>query len=657
MRLLKLEMENFGPYFGHHEVDLRVGAGTPVILIHGENGRGKSSLYSAISWCLYQTTLDRRGRSRPTYSLMSYDALDQGANFMGVTLEFESGGLNYRLERHAEATTRPRTDSGLSVTALLRRDGHFVPAADVRRVIADVLHPDISRFFLFDGEMLAQYERLVDEPGKDSHLVRESIERILGVPALQLMWDDLGVLRATVERQQVAAMRASKRNEALVEQIQKAEDELSSLNEDLERFEGVLQIAEEAQSSVSAKLEQYVDVRSDAKQIAELQERRTEEGRRIGSALESLRHALSEGWWVSTTWRIGERLGQLQEEVVEAHEHVRSDVERRLAAEQVAASLAEGRCTVCGQLLSAVARTTLQGKGAGAQEPGPGQRDADDRVEDAIWEQGKLRPFDRPDLVQRVVQSELEWRQARLRHRSLGTDIEAIQRRLRESPLADIGSLERELESVSATVRSVREELDQRRVERDRSAKRLQDLRRDIQKTAGANPRIAAQFGVYSALQTTFEKALSEFRHRVKRRVELVASEIFTRLSTETEYAELRINDQYGLQIVGPQGRVIPEISAGYAQIVALSLVGALNRCATREGPVVMDSPLGRLDAGHRDRVLRYVPSMGDQVVLLVQSREFDRDRDLPSLGSTVSREYVIRRAGLTASEIVPQEG
>jgi hypothetical protein len=43
----------------------------------------------------------------------------------------------------------------------------------------------------------------------------------------------------------------------------------------------------------------------------------------------------------------------------------------------------------------------------------------------------------------------------------------------------------------------------------------------------------------------------------------------------------------------------LPIVSAGSEQIVALSLIGALNRCATREGPVVMDTPFGRLDRRH----------------------------------------------------------
>ena len=48
MIIEKLTMFNFGPFFGEHSLELSVSSSAPVILVYGENMRGKTSLQNAI---------------------------------------------------------------------------------------------------------------------------------------------------------------------------------------------------------------------------------------------------------------------------------------------------------------------------------------------------------------------------------------------------------------------------------------------------------------------------------------------------------------------------------------------------------------------------------------------------------------------------------
>jgi DNA sulfur modification protein DndD len=59
-----------------------------------------------------------------------------------------------------------------------------------------------------------------------------------------------------------------------------------------------------------------------------------------------------------------------------------------------------------------------------------------------------------------------------------------------------------------------------------------------------------------------------------------------------------------------------------------------------------MDTPFGRLDRRHRANILKFAPNFGAQVVLLVQSGELERDRDLNDLRQYIAHEYVIDRDG-----------
>jgi DNA sulfur modification protein DndD len=73
---------------------------------------------------------------------------------------------------------------------------------------------------------------------------------------------------------------------------------------------------------------------------------------------------------------------------------------------------------------------------------------------------------------------------------------------------------------------------------------------------------------------------------------------------------------------------------------VALALMGALQANAPLRGPIVMDTPFGRLDRRHTANILEALSSMADQVVLFVQEDEVDRTRVRELLGSSLKREY-----------------
>jgi DNA sulfur modification protein DndD len=66
-----------------------------------------------------------------------------------------------------------------------------------------------------------------------------------------------------------------------------------------------------------------------------------------------------------------------------------------------------------------------------------------------------------------------------------------------------------------------------------------------------------------------------------------------------------------------------------------------------------MDTPFGRLDPGHRANILRFVPTLGEQIVLLVHGGEIDRDRDLQHVAERIGGEYVIEHPSSARSQVL----
>ena len=134
-----------------------------------------------------------------------------------------------------------------------------------------------------------------------------------------------------------------------------------------------------------------------------------------------------------------------------------------------------------------------------------------------------------------------------------------------------------------------------------------------------------------------------QFTRRVREDLQDHATRIFKDLADEgtlTSLDHIAISNDYTLDVMGTYGKnILADISAGQRQIVSLAFITALIRVASGEGtfevPLFMDTPFGRLSGEHRDALLRKIPLMASQWVLLSTDTEMSSDevRVLQSTG------------------------
>src|SRR5690606_8228567 len=213
-----------------------------------------------------------------------------------------------------------------------------------------------------------------------------------------------------------------------------------------------------------------------------------------------------------------------------------------------------------------------------------------------------------------------------------GVDTAEIARKrvLRDSLLQEEARLERDVDDRTREIDKVKREL-------AIIAKSLDDLPQARAK------RSSAMVKVCMAVEKLFEESIERLRKKLKAEVAAKASEAFAHLTTQKSYSGLEINDNYGLTILDENGARVTVRSAGAEQIVALSLIDGLARTGRAAGPVVMDTPFGRLDLRHRDNILRYLPTTTGQLVLLVHDGEIRRESDLAPLASRIGAAYEIK--------------
>ena len=183
--------------------------------------------------------------------------------------------------------------------------------------------------------------------------------------------------------------------------------------------------------------------------------------------------------------------------------------------------------------------------------------------------------------------------------------------------------------------------------------KQIDDLARSINANPSArNTRSTLLANIYKGIETSFRLSIDALRERLKSEVERKATDAFLELTTQKDYSGLKINSNYGLTILDELGEAVPLRSAGAEQIVALSLIDGLSRTGRAAGPVVMDTPFGRLDPKHRANILNYLPKHASQLILLVHEGEINRTTDLSEIAHRIGAEYEIKEKSLRYSKI-----
>lgn len=641
MRFESVSLKNFGPYREIDGLDLSTEPESPVVVIHGENTLGKTSLFRALRWCLYGAPEAGKTPAESARNLGEYmnrPARADGETDMEVAISFSANGKQYNLTRSAivDGAGTPR------VTADLRIDATVMQPASIDAEIGRLLHPQISEFFLFDGELLRDfYDRLHSDRERD--LLRSSIESVLGIPALQLASRDIGIMRDDVMTRQAKAMKNQREAENAKRQLREIKSRQESLEKDRSDVTAALRKAELDLEDVRERIAAVDDLKADAREMEGL-EAQIKGGEAEERALrEEMRGLLVRGWLAPASFKLTGALLTVQAKNDAAQSKQTEIQAARDRVDLLQKQMRGGTCPRCEQELPPPDAATQQD------------------LTDAVAELQRLRDAagDGPDLArERRIQSLIDTRtidayrdkQAQInkvvstqydRNRRLGT----IKDRLKDNDAAAIrrlgneqDQLERAIESYKAHLRKLVESETKIGTEQNKLAGVLRRL-------GSGQPALAAETYFFEYVSDLVTRTIDRYQERTRANVELTATNMFMKLIRDPEgYEGITIGRDYRVDLVGKRGPSM-KTSEGGRQLIALSLIGALKRAAVRGGPVVLDSPLARLDLEHRENVLNsWVPELGSQAILLVQSGELTEDHARTIMGKRIGQAYRIHR-------------
>jgi len=644
------------PFKGHTSLTFPNDQDRNVMLVYGDNMRGKTSLLNGLRWAFYGNALGRHSRPILLLDLINKEAAAEGNWVMEACINFEADGHNYELRRRATKRAMVNTPSRTEDFEILRalsKDG--VPLGD-HQIDAEINRyapEQISRFFLFDGELLQEYESLLIDGSEQGKKIKDAIEQVLGVPTLIRGRDDAQTILKAAQKQQSADLQRIGGFEIQTQRQKGLQAQIEALESDLKQ----LQITLKSTRDERLVLEDFLDKTESVYQAkerlnaAEKAERDNAE-RQISLSFNRL-------GLVKDAWRelIRPAITNKRVEIYSQHDALTSQMLDRNTTEikisQLRAALNTATCQSCGQPLHQEQKE-IATKELSVLEDSLKNLNID--VTSMQLLSAQIQSLDKllkPSDATQIELIDRDLARLRIEQTKYDNEIELLTDLIKGQDTAEISRKRSLRDSLLKEETRIEEDIKRSQTAIDKDRNDLAIISRALENNPQARTaRSSKVVNISAALERVYTRSIDRLREDLKTKVETLASDAFKKLTTQSKYSGLRINSNYGLTILDERNQEVTIRSAGAEQIVALSLIDGLAHAGRSPGPVVMDTPFGRLDLKHRANILSYLPTTAKQLILFVHEGEVNKTTDLRQIAQKIGCVYEIKEVSPRHSKI-----
>jgi DNA sulfur modification protein DndD len=648
MILKRLTLHDFGTYAGEQSLDLRTDGNRNLILIGGKNGSGKSTFLEAIRLCFYGRFASRSTVRQDKYERYLLDRIHRDpstsvpSRFASVQIEFDYGDQD-GIRTYAAVRQWERTASGgVNERFDLSCDG--TPITDVdpthwQDFVQELIPIGVSDLFFFDGEKV----QLLAEDDTDRKTLSDAVRDLLGTDIIEKLNADLNIYRSR------AVQRATSEDHAATD--------LASLNNEAEilrtRRDLYKRETESADAIVAAlisdvqTLEQHLQEQGGA--YARNRGRLGERRRQIASRVSDLEGVIRDHAHGLLPIALAPKLlkSLLEQLTIEQDVRVGVVVDETLisAAKATLAQLRNIKMKRGGKSVSF--GTTPEFDAIATVIKKTHQRTFSDDasiLHDLSHEQEKQvrawahTALDSLPSILRTTTEELE---------VLYREQQKVERDLSRTPQDDV------LQPLIDQLNEARKRLADASVEAARRCAELEQVSVALNQAESNYLKAVNTLASTNLQRASLEKAarvqstLVEFKNAlVTKKIREVEDEVtrcFNLLSRKRINRSISINPTtYQVSVKDSHSRLVPksELSSGEKQIYAISILWALARVSGRPLPMIIDTPLARLDRDHRALLgQRYFPSASHQVIILSTDSEIDREF-IPLIERSIAQSY-----------------
>jgi DNA sulfur modification protein dndD len=612
MIIRRLILHNFGVYAGDNQFIFE--KNKPIVLIGGMNGRGKTTFLEAVLVALYGANsfafIESKYKSYPQYlrSFVNKSAADQKCS---VELEFEvfDGTTEQYLVKREWRSITKKTEETISVY----KDGSFNEflTNNWPLFIENILPSALSSFFFFDGEKIA--EMAVDNTNNQ---LKNAIRAMLGITVLDILGNDVvrNIKRISKDN---CGSETSEGVQQLREEKEKAIAELSKiekqivqattlLNEDNEKLE-------ELHHAYAVKGGNAVEEKQNIIQ------KRASLKAQLDSNEEEL-YSISADILPLTL--VSDLLGNIKLQATDEH----NDSIMRQAVGQLEQLYSEFEESYSGNLKSGKAFFEyVKSRSLGSSD-------------EHVYELSDQALFQVNELV------ETKLLEARTRTKGILTENRKLEKQIGElESYLTLDINEKELQTILLKIKKAEQKVINDKVNlSELEQMRLAANSRVISTTSEFNKYVEGYLVNAETVDSTDRaikysnmalQIIERYQVELQKRKARILSETITRCYKKLANKKNLINtiemdpETLDMKYISEDDKEVARdsLSAGEQQLMVISILWALAICSKKKLPVIIDTPLSRLDSLHRTALIKtYFPKASEQTIILSTDSEID---------------------------------
>jgi DNA sulfur modification protein DndD len=629
MLITKLTLNNFRVFRGVHEIDLHPapsrlsingpieGTERPIILFGGLNGAGKTSILTAVRLALFGRQSFSQVLSNGEYVDALSELIHKGVGHGGVQ-DNASIELEFKYSQNGEENTYKVIRGwkrGKKDNLCLEKDGIQIPELNYEQCqgfLNELIPTGIADLFFFDGEKIAELAE--DESGT---VLKTAVRRLLGLDVIAKLKSDLNIF---LKKQGSSAL-----SQSLKAEMDSLDEQRIAHERNAEKLRGEADI-------VDAQIELV------SRDILSLENKLSQNG----------------GAWAKTREDEQQKVESLLKEKVELEKQIRMEMETNLpfslapkAMQRLQTQITQEQQvkkkqnfgneldsfleTLCSKYPS-FDTEMAQNAIADSFKAHIGEFDSTELLLDISDRQANTIDYQLANLAQ---DSFSRFDKARVRLQKVEEEIDNASNNIARAPEQE------QVQELFADVRALDKKKEKLIIEyHDLLEKAKCELRlalgtaRQIQKLHDKHKDQSNKDQSISNAQNSI-LLLEKFGEKLtKARVNQLENEFVQSYKKLARKEDLQLTASinpatFDVELVDEHGIKINRkaMSAGEKQIYAISILEALGRTSGRKLPIIIDTPLGRLDSHHRDKLVEnYFPTASHQVVILSTDTEIDRN-------------------------------
>jgi len=633
----ELIIQNFGIYNGRHTVSLNISKSKPIILFGGLNGGGKTTLLDALQLVLYGKFAKCSNRDDQSYSNFLARKKNRYSDKNAIvelsltfTHQTNTEKNIYQVIRNSTVNNSRKSKEKVEIYCNNVFDKHLSQNWD--EYINEFVPLSLSNLFFFDGEKVSQ----LANTERSSEMVRTGIESLLGIDLINQIRIDLSAKTKQLQVSNIEQTIVNKinncENEIAIQNTLISDLKIKSAELDSKTIKAQIDI-NKAQQKVRSSGANLIDERDNIKYELGIIESRIKS---INSELIKILSGAIPLNLVKELFLETETQINHEKKIKEARSlnNAVKDYEKKIlyTLEQVKASKQTIKQINSTMIKLAEKRDILANKKCFV--------DFDISIFTGLSDRIELENLQISTL--KIELKELKESKA-LYEKKLETipDYDTV-----KHLLIRLTQLEAQQKFVKEENKKTLIELNNANVKLELLATSYTKLLTQQNKDTFEQKRIVQITQHSQKLQSIFHSFGQKLIIENIDKLEIIIKEKFNSLGRKSHLiSNLSISpENYNITLYDSQNVSMDpsELSAGERQLLAIAILWGLAEASGKGIPTVIDTPLGRLDSHHRNRLLtEYFPRASTQVILLSTDEEIDLDC-YEQLKPFINQEYQI---------------